>query len=277
MIEALREVSIGARTLKRDQEPARRHAARSRSCAARARRSSPGRPWSSTEASTSIEALAHRARRRRARRRPQPDRLRHRRRRGASHRRPVAGRALVWELSEEEPDGALLSAEVDLDPSTEWLMRCDRVDFEPGRHRLPPHPSRAGHPLPAVRVDHDRLARAREHAYGPGRAVVRARARPGAGDDGGGRAVGVRAGDAAAGRVRRASGRSATSTRPTPRSPRRSARRSSWSSRWQTVSAQRRPGAGRPARRCTGPTSRSACRARATSPCSTRCTTRRCG
>lgn len=44
----------------------------------------------------------------------------------------VAGRALVWELHEDDPAGALLSAEVELDPSVEWLLRCDRVDFPPG-------------------------------------------------------------------------------------------------------------------------------------------------
>jgi len=49
------------------------------------------------------------------------------------------GRALVWALGDEAPAGALLSAPVALDDATEWLMRCDRVDFEPGgvapRHR----------------------------------------------------------------------------------------------------------------------------------------------
>jgi hypothetical protein len=36
----------------------------------------------------------------------------------------VDGHALVWELGEEgEP--------LELDPSDEWLMRCDRVDFPP--------------------------------------------------------------------------------------------------------------------------------------------------
>ena len=40
--------------------------------------------------------------------------------------------ALVWELQEERPEGALLSAEVELDPGVDWLMRCDRVDFPPG-------------------------------------------------------------------------------------------------------------------------------------------------
>jgi len=44
----------------------------------------------------------------------------------------VSGHALSWELGEDEPEGAKLSAEVDLDPSVEWVMRCDRVDFPPG-------------------------------------------------------------------------------------------------------------------------------------------------
>lgn len=44
----------------------------------------------------------------------------------------VDGHALVWELHEGAPGPALLSAEVSLDPGTEWLMRCDRVDFPPG-------------------------------------------------------------------------------------------------------------------------------------------------
>jgi hypothetical protein len=44
----------------------------------------------------------------------------------------VGRRALVWEL-DESPGGeeALLAADVALDGSTEWLMRCDRVDFPP--------------------------------------------------------------------------------------------------------------------------------------------------
>jgi hypothetical protein len=43
----------------------------------------------------------------------------------------VEGRALVWELT-ETGEGAKLAAEVELDPSVEWLLRCDRVDFPPG-------------------------------------------------------------------------------------------------------------------------------------------------
>ena len=44
----------------------------------------------------------------------------------------VSGRALSWELTEDEPGSAKLSAEVELDPAAEWVMRCDRVDFPPG-------------------------------------------------------------------------------------------------------------------------------------------------
>jgi hypothetical protein len=43
----------------------------------------------------------------------------------------VDGRALVWELGGDGA-GARLAADVDLDPATEWLVRCDRVDFPPG-------------------------------------------------------------------------------------------------------------------------------------------------
>ncbi len=43
----------------------------------------------------------------------------------------VDGHALVWEL-EESDDGALYSHDVELDTSTRWLARCDRIDFPPG-------------------------------------------------------------------------------------------------------------------------------------------------
>jgi hypothetical protein len=43
----------------------------------------------------------------------------------------TSGHALVWELGGQGV-GALLSAEVELDPATDWLVRCDRVDFPPG-------------------------------------------------------------------------------------------------------------------------------------------------
>jgi quercetin dioxygenase-like cupin family protein len=46
----------------------------------------------------------------------------------------VEGHALVWQLdpTEAEADGALLSRPVRLDPFSEWVLRCDRVDFPPG-------------------------------------------------------------------------------------------------------------------------------------------------
>jgi quercetin dioxygenase-like cupin family protein len=77
------------------------------------------------------------------------------------------GRSLVWELGETEPDGALLSREVELDPSTAWLMRHDRVDFEPGGIAY-----RHVHPGPGIRyllfgritIDSEGA----EHVYGPG-------------------------------------------------------------------------------------------------------------
>lgn len=47
---------------------------------------------------------------------------------GAAH---VVGPALVWEIG-GSGEGALLSAEIELDTSTAWLARCDRIDFPPG-------------------------------------------------------------------------------------------------------------------------------------------------
>ncbi len=66
------------------------------------------------------------------------------------------GTTLVWTLGEDAPEGALLSADVDLADGP-WIMRLDRIDFVPGgiayRHT---HPG-PGDPLPAVREDHHRL------------------------------------------------------------------------------------------------------------------------
>jgi quercetin dioxygenase-like cupin family protein len=51
------------------------------------------------------------------------------------------GSTLVWTLGEEEQAGALLAAEVDVDPSAGWILRLDRIDFVPGgvahRHTHP--------------------------------------------------------------------------------------------------------------------------------------------
>jgi hypothetical protein len=56
------------------------------------------------------------------------------------------GTSLHWELLEEPPADALLAAEVDLDPTIEWLMRLDRVDFPPGGVAY-----RHTHPGPGIR------------------------------------------------------------------------------------------------------------------------------
>jgi hypothetical protein len=58
----------------------------------------------------------------------------------------VEGEALVWTLVEGDAPDALLSHEVELDPGTAWLMRCDRVDFGPGGIAY-----RHTHPGPGIR------------------------------------------------------------------------------------------------------------------------------
>ena len=79
----------------------------------------------------------------------------------------VEGAALVWELAEPTGDGATLAAPVQLDPRTEWLMRCDRVDFPPGGVAY-----RHTHPGPGIRYllfGSIRIESSGEtHAYGPG-------------------------------------------------------------------------------------------------------------
>jgi quercetin dioxygenase-like cupin family protein len=78
------------------------------------------------------------------------------------------GRALRWVLGDEAPPDALLSSEVVLDDG-DWLMRCDRVDFEPGgiayRHT---HPGPGIRYLLFGRITIDSLGE--EHALGPGEA-----------------------------------------------------------------------------------------------------------
>jgi quercetin dioxygenase-like cupin family protein len=56
------------------------------------------------------------------------------------------GRSLVWDLAEDGWEDALLSVEVELDPTFEWLMRHDRVDFPPGGVAY-----RHTHPGPGIR------------------------------------------------------------------------------------------------------------------------------
>jgi quercetin dioxygenase-like cupin family protein len=57
----------------------------------------------------------------------------------------VDGPALVWELGGDGA-GAALAVEVELDPGTGWLARCDRVDFPPGGIAY-----RHVHPGPGIR------------------------------------------------------------------------------------------------------------------------------
>jgi quercetin dioxygenase-like cupin family protein len=58
----------------------------------------------------------------------------------------VPGPALVWKLEEQPGAGERLAAPVALDPSSEWLLRCDRVDFPPAAIAY-----RHTHPGPGIR------------------------------------------------------------------------------------------------------------------------------
>jgi quercetin dioxygenase-like cupin family protein len=83
----------------------------------------------------------------------------------------VEGEALSWRLlgNQDSLSGALLDRELELDPETEWLLRCDRVEFQPGgvAHRHV-------HPGPGIRyllygqITIDTAGRV--DAYGPGEA-----------------------------------------------------------------------------------------------------------
>jgi quercetin dioxygenase-like cupin family protein len=79
----------------------------------------------------------------------------------------VARPALVWELGESAADGAALAAAVSLDPGTDWVMRCDRIDFPPGAVAY-----RHTHPGPGIRrLLHGSIRIETEgetHEYGPG-------------------------------------------------------------------------------------------------------------
>jgi quercetin dioxygenase-like cupin family protein len=81
----------------------------------------------------------------------------------------VEEHALVWELAEYGADGAKLSEAVALDRSTQWLMRCDRVDFPPDGVAY-----RHTHPGPGIRYllfGSIRIeTRGQPHDYGPGEA-----------------------------------------------------------------------------------------------------------
>jgi len=58
----------------------------------------------------------------------------------------VPGPAFVWKLAEESEADARLAAPVELDRATQWLLRCDRVDFPPGGIAY-----RHTHPGPGIR------------------------------------------------------------------------------------------------------------------------------
>jgi len=78
----------------------------------------------------------------------------------------VSGRALVWELGGEAVGDPLLAADVALDPSVGWLMRCDRIDFPPGGIAY-----RHTHPGPGIRcLLHGTIrieSAGQTHEYGP--------------------------------------------------------------------------------------------------------------
>ena len=77
------------------------------------------------------------------------------------------GTALVWELLDVEPPGALLAAPVWAEPG--WLMRHDRIDFPPGGIAY-----RHTHPGPGIRyLLHGSIrieSGGESHDYGPGQA-----------------------------------------------------------------------------------------------------------
>jgi hypothetical protein len=81
----------------------------------------------------------------------------------------IAGRALVWSVGGAPPAGGteLLAADVELDDAVPWLVRCDRVDFQPGgiAHRHV-------HPGPGIRCllfgSITIETQGATHDYGPG-------------------------------------------------------------------------------------------------------------
>ncbi len=225
--------------------------------------SSPGRRWSSTAASTSIETRA----------------LHHpggvdaggpntgssidaRGRRGARALGCWTGRAA---LDAGAPRTARCSsAEVDLGDGP-WLLRCDRIDFEPGGVAY-----RHTHPGPGIRcllfgaITIDCRGR-REHAYGPGEPWFERGPDPVLATTTDGRAVRVRPGHAAAGRV------GGQAHDPLRRSRRRGEAEDPARDGLLRAAGRARDAAaaGRSSSTsssCTAPTSRSACPARATSP-----------
>ena len=219
------------------------------------------RRWSSTAASTSIDPRAL----------PEP----HDARNAVAHELDD-GSSLAWELLD---DGARATRCSRAGRSSgRGLADAARPHRLPaGRHRLPAHAPGPGHPLPALRLDPDRVAAARRTSTGRAEPWFESGPEPVLADrvrDGG---DGVRPRAAAAARSGRASGRSATSTPPTRTSPKLQRATVFLEQPITSVDQDRRADPRRPARRPRRRARRSASRARATSPCSTRCTTRRSG
>ena len=80
------------------------------------------------------------------------------------------GTRLVWELLDREPPDAVVAAEVELESTTGWIFRLDRVDFPPGGIAY-----RHVHPGPGIRrILHGELTIDREggesQMYGAGEA-----------------------------------------------------------------------------------------------------------
>jgi len=81
----------------------------------------------------------------------------------------VPGHALVWQLDDtpEEAEGALVSRRIQIDSFAEWVMRCDRIDFQPGGIAY-----RHTHPGPGIRYllhgEIDIHTEGHSASYGPG-------------------------------------------------------------------------------------------------------------
>lgn len=78
----------------------------------------------------------------------------------------VEGQALRWVLEEQAGADAMLSVDLALDRNTQWLLRCDRVDFPPGAIAY-----RHCHPGPGIRCllfgEIEIETEGRKTAYGP--------------------------------------------------------------------------------------------------------------
>ena len=84
---------------------------------------------------------------------------------------------LRWTLGPTAESGAVLAREVDLDPALQWLMRHDRVDFQPGGIAY-----RHTHPGPGIRcLLHGEItidSEGEQTTYGPGEAWFEAGPEP---------------------------------------------------------------------------------------------------